>query len=226
MKSHGFEALAAMDMDGTLLELRSIDVLCREFGLQNELREIDRKSKTMKGYEVTEAIAKLFAGRKASDMESIFDGIPVVKGAGNFIKFLKEKNFYTVIVTDSYTFLASRLAEKLGVDAVAGNTLEIVDGIVTGKIAMPLGWEKEKCLEKSVCKLHTLRRIAAEQKIPICRTLAIGDSVGDYCMIEEAAVGVAFRPKDPRLLEVANLVAYGDFYELRDKLKVFLSKIW
>jgi len=215
-----------LDMDGTLLESRSIDVLCRKFGLETKLAEIDRRSDLLEGYKVSEIVAQLFGGMKASDLERAFDSIEVVNGAKEFISFLRRKKFLTAIVTDSYTFLASRLAEKLGVDLVWGNKLEIVDGIITGRISMPLGWEKQKkCQKKAVCKLHAMCKIAQKSEVGMDKTLAIGDSKSDFCMIERAAIGVAFRPKDPEIVKIADLAVYGDFFELVDNLKPFLDRL-
>jgi len=219
------KALAVLDMDGTLLNSRSIDILCQKFGLQTQLREIDRRSDFIEDYKVSEDIAQLFTGMKASDLQRAFDGISVVHGANEFIDFLKERKFLTAIVTDSYTFLASRLAEKLGIDIVSGNKMEIVGGIITGRITMPLGWKKqENCQKKAVCKLNAMYEIAQKHEIGMDKTLAIGDSRGDFCMIERAALGVAFRPKDSEIVKIADLVVYGDFFELVDKLKPFLDR--
>ena len=161
---------------------------------------------------------------KASDLERAFDSIKVVNGAKEFIDFLRKKKFLTAIVTDSYTFLALRLAEKLLVDLVWGNKLEIVDGVITGRIIMPLGWEKQKkCQKKAVCKLHAMYKLAQKNQVGIDKTLAIGDSKSDFCIIERAAIGVAFRPKDFAIIKIADLVVYEDFFELMDKLKTFLD---
>jgi phosphoserine phosphatase len=217
-------ALATLDMDGTLLESRSIDVLCQKFGLETKLGEIDRRSDLPEGYKVSEIVAQLFGGMKASDLERAFDSIKIVNGAKEFIDFLRKKKFLTAIVTDSYTFLASRLAEKLGIDLVWGNKLEIVDGIITGRITMPLGWEKQKkCQKKAVCKLHAMYKLAQKIEVGMDKTLAIGDSKSDFCIIERAAIGVAFRPKDFAIIKIADLVVYEDFFELMDKLKPFLD---
>jgi phosphoserine phosphatase len=223
-KRRDAKALAVLDMDGTLLNSRSIDILCRRLGLQTQLGEIDKRSDFLEDYKVSEAIARLFTGMKASNLERVFDSISVVQGANEFIDFLKERKFLTAIVTDSYTFLALRLAQKLNIDIVSGNKMEIIGGVVTGRIAMPLGWKKqEDCQKKAICKLNAMYEIARKHKISMDKTLAIGDSKGDFCMIERAALGVAFRPKDSKIIKIADLVVYGDFFELVDKLKPFLD---
>ncbi len=224
-KRKDVEALAVLDMDGTLLESRSIDVLCREFGLESKLRKIDSEAAFLEEHKVSEAIARLFAGMNKSELERTFDGIRIVRGAKEFVPFLREKKFLTAIITDSYTFLASRLAERLGIDIVWGNRLEIVNGVITGRITMPLGWEKqEKCQKKAVCKLHAMYKLAQENGIGMDKTLAIGDSKSDFCIIEKAAIGVAFRPKHPEIIEIADLVIHKDFLELVNELKPFLNR--
>lgn len=223
-KRKDVKALAVLDMDGTLLESRSIDVICQKFGLETKLGEIDRGADLLENYEVSEAIGQLFEGMRASNLEKAFDGIGMVHGAKEFIDFLKERKFLTTIITDSYIFLATRLAEKLEINMVWGNKLEIIDGVITGRIIMPLGWEKQKnCQKKAVCKLHAMYKLAQKHEIGMEKTLAIGDSKGDFCIIKRAAIGVAFRPKDSQIVKIADLVVYGDFFELVDKLKPFLD---
>jgi len=220
--------LAVLDMDGTILERRTIDVLCEKLSLTERLREIDRKSKSMEAYEVSAKIAELFSGVKAIKMEEIFDTIALVRGAREFVDFLKSKKFVTAIVTDSYVFLASRLAWKLGIDAVRGNELEIINGIVTGKVTMPLGWKEEKqenCRRKAVCKLHAMNDLIREYSIQDNNTLAVGDSHNDFCIIQKAGVGVAFRPKDKSIVKVADLVVRTDFHNLTKQLKDFLDTL-
>jgi len=217
--------LAILDMDGTLLERRTVDVLCEKLGLTERLMEIDRKSKSMDAYEVSAEIAELFTGIEASKLETIFDTITHVKGAKDFINYLKSRDFVTAIVTDSYVFLASKLAQKLDIDAVKGNMLELVNGILTGKITMPLGWEEEKqknCQRKAVCKLHAMNNLMKLYQIQDNKTLAVGDSQSDFCVIKKARVGIAFRPKDKSIIRASDAVIRTDFHDLIEWLKDFL----
>jgi HAD superfamily phosphoserine phosphatase-like hydrolase len=218
--------LAVLDMDGTILEQRTVDVLSERLGLATRLRQIDEKSKSLKAYEVSARIAMLFSGIRASKMKEIFETIPTVNGAEEFIGFLKSRSFITAVVTDSYTFLASTLAQKLNIDVVRGNELEIVRDIVTGRIAMPLGWEheeKENCQKKAICKLHVMKSLVKKHSIKRNRTLAVGDSEADLCMLQEARIGVAFRPKDKSIIKVADVVIRSDFCALSAWLKTFLD---
>ncbi|MBC7130375.1 hypothetical protein H5T51_04025 [Candidatus Bathyarchaeota archaeon] len=61
--------LAILDMDGTLLKHRTIDILSEKLGLSRELKKIDEASKHMNGYEIRLKIAKLLTGFKVSILE-------------------------------------------------------------------------------------------------------------------------------------------------------------
>lgn len=219
--------LAVLDMDGTLLEQRTIDVLCEKLGLRKSLEAIDQTSKAMECHEVSSEIARFFSGLKASTLETIFDTISLVKGASKFIAFLNSRGFISSIVTDSYTFLASRVAHRLGIDAVRGNQLEIIDHVITGRINTPLGWEKfnvPNCQRKAVCKLHAMTELVNHYSISDNHTLAIGDSHSDACMVRKARIGVAFRPKDTVIVEAADVVIQTDFLDLQRWLEHFLDR--
>ncbi len=214
-------------MDGTLTNVQTVKVLCREFGLTTELKRIDRQAMFVDAYKTSEAVALLFSGLKAVDMEKVFDDIPTVNGAEVFVDFLRSNNFITAIVTDSYVFLASRLAKRLNIDIVKGNELEIKNGTITGRISMPLGWGNRKnCLRKALCKLRVMRELAKENSVEADQILAVGDTKNDRCIVEEAKIGVAFRPKDPEVIEVADIVVHTDFFELVRKLKEFQPEWW
>jgi phosphoserine phosphatase len=216
------KGLAALDMDGTILQNRTIDVLCDAFDLNRELNEIDKVSHNLKAYEVSRRIAKLFSGVKQSKVEALFDTIPLVPGIHEFITLLKSSEYVSTIITDSYTFLAHRLAQKIGVDVVKGNDMEILDGVITGKLTMPLGWHQEKkenCRQAAICKLHAMHELVLEYSIRNNQTLAIGDSISDLCMIRKARIGVAFRPKSPSLGQWADVVIHTDFYDLANWMK-------
>lgn len=220
--------LAVLDMDGTILKLRTVDVLCEKLKLTNELEAIDGTFKGSNGHVISSAIAKLFSGVEASKLEKIFDTIPLVDGIHSFLGFLRSKKFISSIVTDSYTFLAARLAHTLGINAVRGNQLEIVNGVVTGKIEMPLGWEHldiPHCNRKAICKLNAVIELANHYSISMDRVIAVGDSKSDSCMVRRAKIGIAFRPKDQIITRAADVIIRTDFHDLQKWLEHFLDRL-
>jgi len=92
---------------------------------------------------------------------------------------------------------------------------------------MPLGWEKmtiQNCQRKAICKLNAMTELADKYSISEDRTLAVGDSRSDSCMVYAATIGVAFRPKDDVIAEAADVVIRTDFLELQRWLECFLDR--
>jgi phosphoserine phosphatase len=190
--------LAAFDMDGTLIQGRLVFALADRFGLVEKVKAV--QSSGMAGHEQTKAIAALFAGLAKRDVESAIESIPLTKNTEQVIAGLRGRDYKIGIISDSYTLAAGIVASRLNLDFVAANELEIENGRVTGRVDMPLGWEKIGCFCKiSVCKRYHLEKYANKYDVPLENTLAVGDTKSDICMIQRARAGVAFMPKDKQL---------------------------
>lgn len=197
--------LAAFDMDGTLIDGRLVFALADRFDLALKVREIQASGKP--GSHQTKDIAKLFAGLTEKDMELAIRSIPLTKNCERVITSLRKKNYRIGIISDSYTIAAGFVADRLGLDFVAANELEIVDSKLTGRVEMPLGWEKIGCFCKiSVCKRYHLEKYARRFGVPIEDTIAVGDTKSDICMIKRASTGVAFMPKDEQIANATHKV--------------------
>jgi phosphoserine phosphatase len=192
--------LAAFDMDGTLIQGRLVFALADRFGLSDKVRVIQASGAA--GHEQTKLIAALFAGLSKRDVESAIESIPLTKNCERTIETLKERGCKIGIISDSYTVAAGFVADRLKLDFVAANELGIENNKITGKVSMPLGWDRIGCFCKiSVCKRYHLEKFATQFNVPVENTLAVGDTKSDICMIKRAGVGVAFMPKDK---EIAN----------------------
>jgi len=208
-----------VDMDGTLLERRTVDELCDSFGLRKELDLIDRESSNLPAFRVAEMIAGLFKGKTIHEIEAVFDNIPANAGAGEFIKSIKQNGFVTSIATDSYEFLARRLAQRLGIDLVYGHKIQILKGRFTGRILSPYRClEIPGCKRFYTCKLWFLRECKKKYGGPV---ITLGDGDGDYCMSTESDLPIAFKPRSKPLVDVCKLVVYS----FEDLLALDLNKM-
>lgn len=198
--------LAAFDMDGTLIQGRLVFALADRFGLSDEVSKI-QASRRMAGHEQTKAIAALFTGLTKEDVESAIASIPLTMNCEHTIAILKDKGYKIGIISDSYTIAVGFVADMLSLDFLAANKLEILNGKFTGRVEMPLGWDKIDCFCKiSVCKRYHLEKIAYRFGVPFENTLAVGDTKSDICMIQRAGVGIAFMPKDKEIKKATNKI--------------------
>jgi phosphoserine phosphatase len=197
--------LAAFDMDGTLIQGRLVFALADRFNLSGKVTEI--QSSGMLGHEQTKAIAALFEGLTKKDVQDAIESIPLVKNCEQAITKLKESGCKIGIISDSYTIAAGSVADRLQLDFVAANELEMIGNKITGRVEMPLGWEQIGCFCKiSVCKRYHLEKFAHKFGVPIENTLAIGDTRSDICMVQRAGVGIAFMPKDAEIAKATNKI--------------------
>ena len=143
-----------------------------------------------------------------------------MEGCKNVISILKKNGYKIGIVTDSYSIAAKVVVKELGLDFFASNELKVSDGLITGDINMPLGWEKINCNCKiSVCKRYHLETYAKKYNINIKNTIAIGDTKGDLCMINRAGIGIAFMPKDDQIGKCNNIIDKPDLIMMLEFIK-------
>jgi phosphoserine phosphatase len=144
------------------------------------------------------------------------ESIPLVKNCEKAVAVLNEKKCRVGIVSDSYTVAANMVKDRLAMDFVCANDLEFVQDKATGRVGMPLGWEKIGCFCKiSVCKRYHLEEQARRYGVQIDSTMAVGDTKSDICMLQRAAIGIAFMPKDDSVLQATpNVVREPDLLKV------------
>ena len=108
-------------------------------------------------------------------------------GARTLIRTLQRLGFRCGIVSGGFTQITDPLAEALGLDFAAANTLEVVDGRLTGGLVGEIVDRPGKA--------RALARFAAQYGIPLEQTVAVGDGANDLDMLNTAGLGIAFNAK-------------------------------
>ncbi|MDP9015672.1 MAG: HAD family phosphatase [Thermoproteota archaeon] len=188
--------LAIFDMDGTIINGRLIDALSTKFGLYDQIKQIQADPSIL-GFIKTQKIASLLKGIDEKEIIFALESIPIMNNFQHAVSVLKEGGCKIGIITDSYSIAAKTLANNYDLDFYTANDLMANNGLVTGEVCMPLGWDKINCFCKnSVCKRYHLEIYANKYGVNIKDTVAIGDTRGDLCMVTHAGIGIAFMPKD------------------------------
>jgi phosphoserine phosphatase len=206
--------LIAFDMDGTLIADRFIFRLAHRFGFEAELREIT--SKNIPEYKKTRNIAFLLKEIRAKEIIETFDQIPLSPGTQLTALELKRQGHVLAIISDSYTIATERLKKRLDFDCTIANKLVVKGGKITGEVEMPLNWASNRrgCLKHSVCKLNALVSLSEKTKIPLERTVAVGDNTADICMLRQAGLGIAFNPKTQAVEQSADITINNHMSQL------------
>lgn len=189
--------LILFDMDGTLLDGRTIYKFAEEKNFKNELNNIIKSNK--KFYEITIEIAKFLRGIKKTELLEIFRKIPLQNNVEKVIKTLKKRNIKTAVVTDSYQFVAEDLRKRLGMDYVYANKLILKNGIFNGEIILHNSkLIKDNIVNEiySICKSYVLEELCKKLNISENEVLAIGDGIVDISMLDKAGLGIAYKASE------------------------------
>jgi len=181
--------LFAFDMDSTLIQGEVIDELAKLAGVGDQVSRITEAA--MRGElnfdeSFTRRVA-LLKGLPAERVYALLDTIPLAEGAERLIRTLRLLGYKTAILSGGFTFFAHHLQQRLGIDYVHANELEIVDGAVTGRVLPPIVNGDRKATLLSV--------IAQHEDISLEQVVAVGDGANDIPMLKLAGMGIAYRAK-------------------------------
>jgi phosphoserine phosphatase len=181
--------LVCFDMDSTLIQTEVIDELAYRAGRGEEVSKITEAA--MKGeLNFTESLIKrvsLLKGLDEKVMVEIAENLPITEGAERLFQALKKYGFKTAILSGGFTYFGKYLQNKLGIDYMFANQLEIVDGKLTGRT--------QGEIIDGAKKAEWLRNIAFKEDIHLEQTVAVGDGSNDLPMINIAGLGIAFHAK-------------------------------
>jgi len=183
--------LVAMDMDSTLITIECIDEIADFCGLKAEVAAITEASMRGEIKDFNESLTRrvaLLAGLDASALERVYEErLRLSPGVERMLEGARAAGLRTLLVSGGFTFFTERLKARLGLDYTLANTLEIVDGKLTGKVIGEI--------VNADVKARTLRETCAKIGIDPKRAIAMGDGSNDLKMMAEAGLSVAFRAK-------------------------------
>ncbi|HAT12169.1 MAG TPA: phosphoserine phosphatase SerB [Planctomycetes bacterium] len=181
--------LVCFDMDSTLIQTEVIDELAEAAGVGAQVKAITESA--MRGeLDFAESFTRrvaLLRGLDAAVLADIAQRLPLTEGAERLCKVLKRLGYRLAILSGGFTYFGRHLQQRLGIDIVHANELEIVDGRLTGR---HLGE-----IVDAKAKAAWLRRIAADEGICQEQTIAVGDGANDLAMLSAAGLGIAFHAK-------------------------------
>ena len=181
--------LVVMDVDSTLIQDEVIDLLADEAGTHAQVAEITERAMAGEldfAASLTARVA-LLEGLPADVIDRVRDRITLTPGARTLCRTLRNLGYRVALVSGGFTEVIAPLAVELGVDHVRANTLEVVDGHLTGKVV--------GAIVDRAGKRSALEELALEYGIPMSRTIAIGDGANDADMLQAAGLGIAFNGK-------------------------------
>ncbi len=181
--------LVCFDMDSTLIEAEVIDELAHAAGVGEQVAAITEAA--MQGeLDFNQSFRRRMALLEGLDEKVLADiarNLPITEGAERLINTLKNLGYKTAILSGGFDYFGRYLQKKLGIDYVFANTLEIIDGKLSGRAIEPIVNGERKA--------ELLRELAEKEGIRLEQVVAVGDGANDLPMLGIAGLGIAFRAK-------------------------------
>lgn len=198
--------LVVLDVDSTMIEQEVIELLAERVGLRDQVKiltdqamagEIDFRTALLKR-------VGLLDGLTDQVFQEVLSDIRVTDGVTELISTVQKSGGLVGAISGGFSQVLEPLADKLSLNFFKANNLEILDGVITGRIIGDI--------VDADMKARTLLEWAGEYGFDMSNTVAVGDGANDIQMLKTSGFAVAFRPKDV-LREHADLIIEGDSLE-------------
>lgn len=181
----------AMDMDSTLINIECIDEIADFTGKKSAVAEITEA--TMRGEikDFKESLRRrvaLLEGVPSDALEAVYrERLRPNPGAAELLAGVHERGIYTLLVSGGFTFFTEKLREQFSLKQTQANTLEIIDGKLTGKVLGDIvdGLAKAAHLNEACNRLGCTKANA----------ITMGDGANDLIMMNDSGISVAYRAK-------------------------------
>ena len=188
-----------MDVDSTLIQQEVIDLLADYAGVMPEVKEITEQAMAGK-LDFKQSLTKrvgLLEGLSDEIFQWLKPQIELTPGVQELIAAVHRVDGKIGAVSGGFSQVLEPLANEIGLDYWMANSLEVIDGKLTGSMVGPI--------IDAEAKATALKSWATDSGIALEQTIAIGDGANDIQMLQCAGYAVAFRPK-PVLKQYADLV--------------------
>ncbi len=189
--------LVLMDVDSTFINEEVIELIAEHAGVREQVAEVTERA--MRGEldfeQSLRARVETLAGLPVSVLDEVARSVTYSPGIPEFVAAAQAAGTHVALVSGGFDVIVESLAGRLGVTDTEANTLEIVDGKLTGRVT-------GRVVDRAR-KAERLAEICSERGFDVARTVAIGDGANDLDMVDAAGYGIAFCAK-PTLVEGAD----------------------
>jgi len=181
--------LVVFDVDSTLINDEAIELLAERAGKRQEVAEVTERA--MRGeLDFEDSLRQRVLTLKGLDEDvlgEVSHQLSPTKGAKELIEAIHKRGGKAAAVSGGFIQLLAPVKQQLNFDLERANTLEVVDGKLTGQV---IG----KVIDRAA-KAEALVEWANQLGVSQQQTIAVGDGANDLGMMEVAGLSVAFCAK-------------------------------
>jgi len=182
--------LVLFDVDSTLIEQEVIDLLGARASRGEEVSKITAQAMAgeLNFDEALKARVALLKGLPESVFQDVLDDISFTPGAESLIDELLRSDYRIGVVSGGFLNVLDSLLKDFNFNFVRANSLEVVDGYLTGETIGTVINRRGKAL--------ALKDFAEMSGVQLGECVAVGDGSNDLEMIQLAGLGVSYRGKE------------------------------
>jgi len=181
--------LVQLDVDSTFIEQEAIELLAAKAGVFDEVARITDAA--MRGEldfaQGLVARVALLRGLGEDAIGQVQKEIRLTDGAAELVALLHEKGHCVSLVSGGFNNILQSIVDELKIDFYKANTLEVIDGKLTGKVV--------GAIVDRAAKAEALKDFAQRCSVDLINTVAIGDGANDLDMMQIAGISIAFNAK-------------------------------
>jgi phosphoserine phosphatase len=188
--NNGDRKLFVFDMDSTLIGQEVIDQLAEIAGVSDQVKALTQEAMSGR-LDFVQSLTKrvgLLDGLTESSLSKVAQSITFNPGVLETIEMIKKAGHKVAVVSGGFIEVIKSPLEKLSVDYIFANNLEIEDGKLTGKLIGEIMDAKGKA--------SALKSAALDSAIPLNNAVVVGDGANDLEMMAIAGHSFAYNAKD------------------------------
>jgi len=182
--------LVLFDVDSTLIEQEVIDLLGARASRGEEVSKITAQAMAgeLNFDEALKARVALLKGLPESVFQDVLGDISFTPGAESLIDELRRSDYRIGVISGGFLNVLDSLLKDFHLNFVRANSLEVVDGYLTGQTIGTV-------INRSG-KAQALKDFAQMSGVQLSECVAVGDGSNDLEMIQLAGLGVSYRGKE------------------------------
>ncbi|MCP5264538.1 MAG: phosphoserine phosphatase SerB [Burkholderiaceae bacterium] len=197
--------LLTFDMDSTLITIECVDEIADFVGRKAEVAAITEAAMRGEITDYDESLRRrvaLLQGLGIDALEAVYEQrLRLSPGAQTLVSRAHDAGLKILLVSGGFTFFTDRLRDRLALDFVRSNQLEVADGRLTGRV---LGEIVNATVKRRVVQ-ETCHRLGCDP----AEAIVVGDGANDLLMMEIAGMSVAYHAKPVVRAKTTHAVTYG-----------------
>ena len=205
-------SVLAMDMDSTVITIECIDEIADFCGKKSEVSAITEAAMRGEIKDYAESLRRrvaLLAGLDAGVLQEVIRYRPkFTPGVKALVDTANANGLHTLLVSGGFVQFTDFVSKKIGFAQTRSNTLEIIDGKLTGKVVGHI--------VDATVKAQTVAAACKTLGVSTQRAITVGDGANDLKMMMASGLSIAHRAKPAVAAQADQAIRVGGLDNVLD----------